>query len=441
MYVKFILPALTEAKSIYWRSIKYSLFPPLGLATLAGYLSPEDIAIIEDEHVQEINLNDEPDIVAIQAYITSAYRAYELAEHYRKKGAYIVLGGLHVSALPDEAMSYADSIFIGPAEQSWPEFLVDYRKGNPKRMYRSADRTLENMPLPRRELFDKKRYLVPNSIVVSRGCPHRCDFCYKESFFHGGKSFYVQKIDRVLKEIDTLSGKHLFFLDDHLFGNRKFALELFNALRGMNRVWQAAGTVPSVLDRELFDAAVKSGLRSLFVGFETLNIQNLKEQHKLQNLTSDYDRAIETLHGSGVMINGSFIFGMDYDQKSVFEETVDWALHHSIETATFHILTPYPDTKLYARLEQQQRIISHHWNDYDTRHAVFTPKNMSGAELEEGYRKAYRLFYRWSSIFNSVGHKDGLSNKARHLLYTAGWKKFEWLWEFIIRNQKLYNIQ
>jgi len=440
LFVKFILPALTEAKRIYWRSIKYSLFPPLGLASLAGYLNEEDKAVIEDEHVESINFDDVPDICAIQTYITSAARSYEIARKYKEKGTYVVLGGLHASALPEEALRHADSIFIGPAEETWPEFLADFRRSSPKKIYKSKIRTLDNMPLPRRDLINKKLYLVPNSIVVSRGCPHICDFCYKEDFFKGGKSFYVQKIDRILEEIDTLQGRHLFFLDDHLFGNRKFALELFNALRGMNKVWQAAGTVRSVNDQELFKAAVKSGLSSLFIGFETLNLDNLKSQNKMHNINADYDKAVRALHDSGVMINGSFIFGLDNDDMTVFEKTVEWAVSRSIETATFHILTPYPGTRLYSSLQNQNRIITRNWNKYDTRQSVFLPKNMTPSELENGYKNAYDLFYSWSNIFKSAGQKEELSFKLRHLMYTAGWKKFEGLWEFLIRKQKAYNM-
>jgi len=440
LFVKFILPALTEAKSIYWRSIKYSLFPPLGLASLAGYLTEDDKAVIEDEHVEKLNFDDLPDICAIQTYITSAARSYEIAGKYKKKGSYVVLGGLHPTALPDEATKYADTIILGPAEEAWPEFLSDYRRGSPKRVYRSKSRTLENMPFPRRDLINKKLYLVPNLIVVSRGCPHTCDFCYKEDFYKGGKSFYVQRIDRILEEIDTLPGKHLFFLDDHLFGNKKFALELFRALQGMDRVWQAAGTVRSVNDHEVFDAAVMSGLSSLFIGFETLNFDNLKSQNKLHNINTDYDKAVRALHSSGVMINGSFIFGLDHDDKTVFERTVDWAVTRSIETATFHILTPYPGTRLYISLQKQKRLLTRDWNKYDTRHSVFLPKNMTPSELEAGYKHAYKMFYSWSNILKSTAQKDEFSFKLRHFMYTAGWKKFEGLWEFIIRKQKVYNM-
>ena len=190
MKAKMILPALTEAKSPFWRPIKYSLFPPLGLATLAAYLDEADEISIIDEHVETLNTDDFPDLVVIQVYITSAYRAYEIADLYKAKGAYICLGGLHVTSLPEEAAQHADTIFIGPGEDIWKEFLRDYGVGQPKREYRSQVRTLVGAPLPRRDLIQCNLYLVPNSIVVSRGCPHRCDFCYKEAFFKGGKSFY-----------------------------------------------------------------------------------------------------------------------------------------------------------------------------------------------------------------------------------------------------------
>ena len=440
MFVKFILPALVEARSIYWRSIKYSLFPPLGLATLAGYLSPNDEAVIVDEHVESLTYNDQPDICAIQTYITSAYRSYEIADTYRKKGSYVVLGGLHASALPEEALKHADTVIIGPAEECWRKFLTDFRNGTPQKIYYSNERSLENVPLPRRDLIKNNLYLVPNSLVVSRGCPHNCDFCYKENFFKGGKSFYVQNIDRVLKEIDGFPGRHLFFLDDHLFGNKKFALELFSAMKGMNKVWQAAGTVKSILDDELFEAAVYSGMSSLFIGFETLNNDNLLSQNKRHNNNSDYDTAIKRMHDNGVMINGSFIFGLDNDDATVFDRTVEWAVKKSIETATFHILTPYPGTKLYDALLKQGRITSGNWDEYDTRHVVFKPMRMSAEELREGYVKAYREFYSWENIFQSAYHKDGIEFKLRHLAYSAGWKKFEFFWEYIIRRQKIYNM-
>ena len=324
MKVKMILPALTEAKSPFFRPIKYSLFPPLGLATLAGYLDESDDISIQDEHVETLDLTDEPDLVVIQVYITSAYRAYQIADHYRAKGAYVALGGLHVTSLPEEAAQHADSIFLGPGEDTWSVFLQDYRAGNPQKIYQSSIRTLVGVPPIRRDLIKRHLYLVPNSIVVSRGCPHACDFCYKEAFFQGGKGFYTQEVDDALAEIERLPGRHLYFLDDHLFGNVRFARGLFDGMRGMGRLWQAAGTVQSVLKPGLLEKAVDAGLRSLFVGFETLNPNSLREQGKYQNLDRDYNAAIRRLHDLGVMINGSFVFGMDHDDETVFDHTVEW---------------------------------------------------------------------------------------------------------------------
>ena len=432
-----VLPALTEATSPLFRPIKYSLFPPLGLATLAGYLPDDADVTIEDEHVQTVDLDDDPDLVVIQAYITSARRSYELADHYRRRGAYVVIGGLHPTSLPDEAAAHADTVFIGPGEDTWPRFLDDLVAGSPARRYTSTVRTLQELPRVRRDLIDRRRYLVPNSIVVSRGCPHSCDFCYKDAFFEGGRSFYTQSVDDALAEIDRLPGRHLYFLDDHLFGNRRFARELFAGMAGMGRLWQAAGTVNSVLQPDLLEGAAACGLRSLFVGFETISEKNLAHHDKRQNLGKDYAAAIRRLHDLGVMVNASFVFGMDDDDPGVFDRTVEWAVDHGVETATFHILTPYPGTGLYARMAREGRLLHADWDLYDTRHAVFRPARMSGEQLEEGYWSAYRDFYSWRNIVRGAATQDTWLGRGRHLAYSAGWKKFERVWDAIIQAHRL----
>ena len=440
MKVKMILPALTEATSPFWRPIKYHLFPPLGLATLAGYLSDADDVTLQDEHVEHLDLHDAPDLVVIQVYITSAFRAYALADHYRRRGAYVVLGGLHVTSLPEEAAQHADTIFIGPGEDTWPKFLADYRSGQPARRYVSRTRTLKTLPPIRRDLIRRHLYLVPNSIVVSRGCPHTCDFCYKEAFFKGGKSYYTQTVDAALAEIERLPGRHLYFLDDHLFGDTRFAAALFEGMRGMGRLWQAAGTVKSVLAPHLLEKAVESGLRSLFVGFETVSQANLREHHKYQNLDRDYAAAIQRLHRLGVMVNGSFVFGMENDDETVFDRTVDWAVGQGIETATFHILTPYPGTALYDRMVAQGRLLHSRWDEYDTRQVVYRPARLSAAALEAGYWGAYRDFYRWSSIARGAFTKPGWTERLRHMAYAGGWKKFEPLWDWVIRARQVTRL-
>jgi radical SAM superfamily enzyme YgiQ (UPF0313 family) len=439
--VKFVLPALTEATSPYWRPIKYSLFPPLGLATLAAYLQPDDEAAIVDEHVEGTASTgdaDRLDLVVIQAYITSAKRSYALADAYRAKGVFVALGGLHATSLPDEAAPHADAIFLGPGEQTFPRFLDDFRAGRPLRRYTStAGRTLDRLPPIRRDLIRRRSYLVPNSIVVTRGCPQHCDFCYKDAFFDGGRSFYTQRVDDALAEIDRLPGRHLYFLDDHLLGDRRFAAALFDGMRGMGRLFQGAATVDSILRDRLIEQAAEAGLRSLFVGFETLTPANLAGSNKRQNLGRDYAAVTRRLHDLGIMINGSFVFGMDDDREDVFRRTVDWAIDHGITTATFHIQTPYPGTRLFARTEAAGRILTRDWDLYDTRHVVYRPARLTPEQLKNGYDWAYREFYRWRSIARASLSHDSLKHQAKHFFYATGWKKFEPLWDVVIRARQL----
>jgi radical SAM superfamily enzyme YgiQ (UPF0313 family) len=436
--VKLILPALTEATSPFFRPIKYSLFPPLGLATLAAYLRPDDEAVIVDEHVETLTTADRPDLVVIQVYITNAYRAYRIADRYRAKGCFVALGGLHVTSLPAEAAAHADAIFLGPGEQMFPQFLEDFRIGRAARVYRSTEgRTLDRIPPIRRDLIRRRHYLVPNSIVVTRGCPQHCEFCYKDAFFTGGRGFYTQRVDEALAEIDRLPGRHLYFLDDHLLGDPRFGRALFDGMRGMNRLFQGAATVDSILRGNLIEHAAAAGLRSLFVGFETLTPGNLVRSNKRQNLGRDYRAVADRLHGLGIMINGSFVFGMDDDEADVFKRTVDWAIEQGVTTATFHIQTPYPGTRLYARMEAEKRITTTNWDLYDTRHVVYRPARLAPEALKEGYDWAYREFYRWPSIARASLSHGTLKHQAKHFFYASGWKKFEAAWNMVIRARQL----
>lgn len=437
MKVKFILPALTEAKSPYWRPIKYSLFPPLGLATLAAYLSPDDDAVLVDEHVEALSTDDQPDLVVIQVYITNAYRSYAIADTYRKRGVFVALGGLHVTALPDEAAEHADAIFTGPGEDTFPRFLKDFRERRPAGRYASPKRTLVGIPSIRRDLIRRSLYLVPNSIVVTRGCPHHCDFCYKDAFFKGGKSFYTQEVDDALAEIDRLPGRHLYFLDDHLLGHQPFASALFDGMRGMGRIFQGAATVDSILRGDLVERAARAGLRSLFVGFETLSADNLASSNKRQNLGRDYRQAVRRLDDLGIMVNGSFVFGMDQDGPDVFKRTIDWAVKQGLTTATFHILTPYPGTVLHQRMLAEGRITTSNWDLYDTRNVVYRTLGMTPEQLKTGYDWAYRAFYTWRSIVAASLNHTTIKHRAKHFAYAGAWKKLEPLWNFAIKSRAL----
>lgn len=438
--IKMILPSLTEAESPFWRPVKYSLFPPLGLATLASYVAEEDEVSITDQHVEKLELNDTPDLVLIQVYITNAYHAYRIADQYRARGVFVILGGLHVTSLPEEAAKHADAIFIGPGEQTFPKFLENFRKRKPQKIYISGERTLVGIPPIRRDLIKRELYLVPNSIVVTRGCPHHCDFCYKDAFFEGGKGFYTQRIDEALNEIERLPGRHLYFLDDHLLGNAKFANALFDGMLGMGRVFQGAATVDSILRGNLIEKAANAGLRSVFVGFETFSSANLKQSNKKQNLRKNYEEAAKRLSDLGIMINGSFVFGLDDDKEDVFKRTVEWGVENGLTTSTYHILTPYPGTKLYVDMVKAGRITTNNWDLYDTRHVVYKTKHMSRTTLESGYQWAYNEFYSWQNIFKSALNHARYNQLFKHVLYAGGWKKFEPLWNFIITAKRLNSM-
>ncbi|MCX5684779.1 MAG: radical SAM protein [Planctomycetota bacterium] len=382
MRFKLILPSLTDAEGMRNRGVKYFRFPPLGLAALAAYLGPDDEIDLQDEHVETLRIDDSPDVVVIQTYVSSANRAYRLADHYRARGAYVCMGGLHVTSLPREAAAHADSIFLGPGEDTWPRFLADFRAGRPRRVYRSTTRCLVGAPRPRRDLIKKDLYLVPNTLVVSRGCPHHCDFCYKDAFYRGGSSHYTMAVDQALGEIERLPGRHLCFLDDNLLGDPAFASALFDGMRGMGRVWLAAGTVEAILTRpELIRKAAAAGMRSLFVGFETLSQESLRSVGKMHNVHRDYNAAIRRLHDQGVMVNR-----------------------------------------------------------YDTRHAVFQPARMSPQALEEGYNRAYAEFGTWASIWRAAATKSTLPDRVRHLMFSSGLRKWKGLWAWAIRCRGLKRL-
>lgn len=435
--VKMILPSLDEAKSPYWRPIKYSLFPPLGLATLAGYFSDEDEVVLQDQHVEKLDLSDTPDLVCIQVYVTNAYRAYDIADSYRAKGVHVVMGGLHVTSLPEEASQHADTIILGPGEEAFPRFVEDFRNGNPQKRYVARWRSIDSIPPVRRDLIKRSKYFVPNSLVVSRGCPHHCDFCYKDAFYEGGKSFYTTRVDAALQEIEGLPGRHLYFLDDHLLGNKRFAAELFEGMKGMNRVFQSAATVQSILEGDLIEKAAEAGLRSVFIGFETFSPENLKASNKCQNLQRDYSYAVKRLHELGIMINGSFVFGLDNDDSDVFRRTVDWGVENAITTATYHILTPYPGTRQFKRLEAEGRILTRDWSKYDTRTVVYETRGLTAEQLKQGYDWAYKEFYSWNNILRACCNDETLKQKFTHLMYTGGWKKLEPIWAFLVRTGAL----
>ena len=434
MHIKFILPALLEVTDSRWRSIKYSLFPPLSLLALAGATPPGHTLSLEDEHVEPICTDDTPDVVAMTVYITSAHRAYALADLYRRRGVRVILGGIHPTTLPDEALAHCDAVVRGPAETLWPQVVRDLEQGTLHRVYgpHLPDR-LDGLPPARRDLIRPGRYLIPHTITVSKGCPHNCHFCYQSSFY--GDGYYrLRPVEEVIREIGQSPYRHVFFLDDNLMGHPAYARALFQALHPLGVTWQGAASLDVVRHPDLLHLAYESGCRSLFVGFESLSQEALARAGKRQNRVAGYERDIRIIHDAGIMINASFIFGFDHDDPSVFERTVEFGIRNRLETATFHILTPYPGTPLFAELEREGRLLHCDWSRYDTRHAVFRPRLMSPKKLEEGYWWAYRAFYSYGSILQ---RSLGTASALRRLALNVGWKKVDRLWDLIIRFEGL----
>ncbi|MGD9128183.1 MAG: radical SAM protein [Planctomycetia bacterium] len=425
-----ILAAVVRPGDEHFRLIKYSEFPPLSLMTIAG-LTPDDWEIIiRDEHVESSEVEEDVDLVGIQTYISSATRAYELAKHWQKRGAKVVLGGLHPTSMPDEAAEHADAVCIGPAETVWARLLKDYEANRLQKFYRGlCDGSAALVPMPRRDLANQRAYLLRHTMVTSRGCPHSCDFCYKSSFW--GPTYYEPRpIKEIERELDQVDDGLVFFLDDNLLANRRHARALFELLRGSGIVWQAAASLDVARDPAYLDEAYQAGCRSLFLGFESLSPENMRGANKPVNVASDYAEVCRRFHDAGIMINGSFVFGFDCDTPDVFDRTIEFAIESKILTASFHILTPLPATRLFTQMEADGRLLHRDWSQYDTYHAVFQPRRMTPEQLEAGYWRARRQFAAWSSI---LPRSFGLPGAFKRLAYNVAWMKMDPLWVAISR--------
>ena len=382
----------------YWRSMFFK-FPTLALTTLAALTPPDWEVSISDENVEEIDFQDPADLIAISAMTPLAPRAYELADQFRRAGAKVVLGGYHSTYLPEEALQHVDAVGIGEAEGFWPDLLADFRNGRLKQAYKSESRPSSwGWPLPRRELIRDKPYFFINTLQTTRGCPFNCEFCAVTTFY--GHTYRSRPLEEVEEEIRTLEGglNYLLFVDDNIVGNRKYAKDLFRRLIPYRKRWMSHATLNLARDEELLALCAQSGCRGLFIGFESLSEANLKEIGKSVNKVGEYEEAVKRLHDAGIGIEGSFVVGYDEDEASVFPRLVDFARKTRLDGAHLFIRTPFPGTRLQAKLEGEGRIFERDWSKYDLSHVVFTPKKMSPEVLQEGFYAAYREIYSYPSM-------------------------------------------
>lgn len=374
----------------------------LSLLTVAAATPPEWEVSIVDEYVAPIDFSEDFDCVGISFMTAGAPRAYEIADTFRGRGITVVAGGFHPSFLPDEALEHFDSVCIGDAEPSWPAMLKDIEADNLKPIYTSdQDRSLSDLPIPRRDLLSKAGYLTRNTVQTSRGCPNRCDFCSITAFHHA--TYRHRPVSEIMAEIRDLSGKLLIFIDDNIVADRSYALELFGALKKLDRHWFSQAELKIARDPELLDAAVESGCKGLFVGFESLSDENLKAMRKGFNRADEYLRSTEMLHSRGIAVEAAFIFGLDGDTVDVFDKTLDFLTESAVEVAQLTMMTPFPGTTLYEQLEKEGRILTRDWKYYDFNHVVFRPMNMSPEELQEGTDKLVDQFYSYKAMARRIG--------------------------------------
>jgi radical SAM superfamily enzyme YgiQ (UPF0313 family) len=340
-----------------------------------------------------------PSVVGITVHLTFARRAYELADWYRARGAKVIFGGLHVLSRPDECAPHADALALGDGVQLWPRILRDLEANTLQPRYVATyENDYADDPSPRRSLLPRRSFLTTTSLIATRGCHNRCGFCYLAT--DGLRMPYrMRHPQQVVDEFKADDQPYAVFIDNNLGSRRDYLHALCAALRPLHKIWSAAVTIDVTDDPSLIRHMALAGCTGVFIGFESLSDDNLADSHKKTPKTSDYARRVRILHDYGIQVNGSFVFGFDHDRKEVFARTAEWIEENRLECATFHILTPYPATPLFRQMEEQGRILHCDWTLYDTGHAVFQPKHMTPAELEQGYAWIYQRLFSHASIW------------------------------------------
>lgn len=385
------------------------LLAPLGLMYLAAH-TPEGVDVrIIDESVGPIDFSDVPDLVGVSCMTATAPRAYDIADRYRALGATVVMGGIHASMLPEEALAHADAVVTGEAEEIWPRVVADAEAGRLQPIYHQEEFEDFNRPLmPRRDLIETNRYWSANSVQTSRGCPHHCNFCSVTEF--NGRRIRMRDTDSVLAEVEELSRGNLMrkkvvpFIDDNIAAHPSRAKELFKALIPMKILWGSQASITIAGDEELVALAAESGCRFLFIGLETLSPGSLAEMGKRQNKVEKYDEALALLKKYKIPVMGAFVFGFDGDDDSTFAETLQFAIKNKIQVAQFANLTPYPGTRLYKQLLEENRLHDKtFWLDssWDS-HVVYQPMKMGPQQLFDNTHQLHRDFYSYRSILKRM---------------------------------------
>jgi radical SAM superfamily enzyme YgiQ (UPF0313 family) len=396
-------PLYRHRGGIFSKSLRYS---PLTLITLAAYVPPELNATVEifDEGIQELpgRLGDgvEADLVAMTVITGTAPRAYQLADRFRARSIPVVLGGPHITLIPEDAAPHADAIVTGYAEHTWPELLNDFTRDSLKPRYEQANLDLSGLPLPRRDLLKPGAYITTSVFEATRGCRHACEFCVVPAAW--GRKPFQKPVEDVVRDIQSTGATKAIFIDLNLIADIAYARRLFEALIPLGIRWFGLVTVLLQHDTDLLELMARSGCSGLLVGLESINQRGLNGIRKKFNQTQDFDGFVSLLHRYRITLMGTFVFGLDEDTPEVFEETARFAIDANIDLPRFAILTPFPGTALYQRLNEQDRILTRDWSLYDGQHVVFQPASMTVQELAEGHEQAWKKVYSVRSIFKRL---------------------------------------
>ena len=431
MKIKLIQPAMIQRPMD--TKLKTRMAPSLALLTLANLTPKEHEVIIENENVKSINFDEKVDLVAITVTVDVMNRAIEIAKEFKKRSVKVVAGGIHITADPKGAYGYFDAICVGMAERIWQRILFDAQNDSLNEIYNDMlSISGQEIVSPDYDIIDNSKYLYTNIISTSRGCPFECDFCYNSSqSVH--KAYINRPIEDVIREIKTLRTRHIMFIDDNFIGNPSWTKKFLAQIKPLGLKYNAAVTSNIVDMPDILDDLKESGCQSLFIGFESINDKAIDSVNKVQNSVGKYERLVEELHKRGIMINASFVFGLDEDDSSVFEKTLDWIVKNKIETVTSHILTPYPGTRLYENLHKQGRITDFDLSKYNTANVVYRPKNMTQEELYKGYLWIYKEVYSFKNIIKRLpsSKKQWIPYLAFNLLYRRFGKLTEKICEII----------
>jgi radical SAM superfamily enzyme YgiQ (UPF0313 family) len=395
-------PLYRRRGGIFRKSLRYQ---PLTLTTLAS-LIPRDLDVdlrLIDEGIEEVPNNLDADLIGLTVITGTAPRAYELADRFRERGITVVLGGPHVTLIPDDAQAHADAVVTGYAEDTWPQLLRDFAAGCLQPNYaQSPDLDLADRPFPDRSLLPGKRYLTNNVFEATRGCVHNCDFCVVPTAW--GRKPLQKPVTDVVEDIRRHGAKKLIFVDLNLISDRDYAARLFTTLIPLKVQWYGLATVLLADDQPLLDLAAQSGCRGLLMGLESILPENLRGSRKGFNSPEGFAEVVRRLHARGIALQGCFVFGLDHDDTDIFLKTAKLAVEIKIDLPRFAIVTPFPNTGLYNRLQREGRILTRNWELYDGQHVVFRPAKMTADELTRGTEAAWKHAYRFDSIARRLLH-------------------------------------